>query len=332
MNGLFGFGKKGRTQVGAVSGFGKVPALGDFVRTPGASEEAVAFETWLTRAMEDGEARGGVEFRQAYAAGSPHSFVWSGALNGKARGVLAGVVVPSHDAVGRRFPITVCAPLPIAAFAGCPHLVPIVLDEFFRHAAAAAARAARAQSSPEFNAQIAATAPPSLEHAPASAAAYTSWAKARLASDVWADVFSGTANAELASKYALYMLVESTSAYRGQDAPPLSLGIRVPLGDDARMGAAMWVDLARNAARWKANVPSLFWPVTDASAALILLGAEAPLSVLTALWEPARETDSVCDVAPNASSRVPSELPALVQRALADPTATISSVASELGS
>jgi type VI secretion system ImpM family protein len=328
---VFGFGKKGRTQVGAVSGFGKIPALGDFVRTSGASDEANAFETWLTRAMEDGEARGGTDFRTAYAAGAAHSFLWSGALNGgKARGVLAGVIVPSHDAVGRRFPVAVCAPLPVGAFAACPHLGPLVLHEFFHHARTAAQRAAVTRSAPEFNAQIAAVSPPSLDKAPASAAEYASWAKARRASDVWSELFPH-ADATFASQYALYMLVESTAAYRGQDAPPLSLGVRVPLGDDARMGAAMWVDLVRHAAGWKANVPSIFWPVSDASSAIIFLGAEAPASALTALWEPLRETDAVCDVTPSAAARAPSELPALVQRALAEADASISSVASELG-
>ena len=111
---MFGFLKKSRSDIGKVEGFGKVPALGDFVRTSSPSEEMLAFEGWLARAMERGEERGGNAFKEAFLNGPPLGFVWSGPLEKNKRGLLGGVLLPSRDAVGRRFPIVIAAPLPVS--------------------------------------------------------------------------------------------------------------------------------------------------------------------------------------------------------------------------
>lgn len=325
---MFGLlGRKGRTAVGAVAGFGKIPALGDFVRTPEPSDEMIAFETWLTRAMEAGEARGAA-FKDGFSNAGPHCFVWSGTIDKKTRGLLAGVVSPSQDAVGRRYPVVVCAPLPTASLATHPHAAPLVLHDFFHHAAEAAARASRMRTVAEFCAQVLSIAPPSFDSAAASLAKYSSWAKAQRASDVWSSLFG--ADPERAARFALYMLVEATAAYRGQDSPPLSLGVRVPLGSDPRTIAAMWIDLVRRAAGWKTTVPTVFYPLRAASPrALIQLGGEAPASVMSDLYAPT-DSASVCELAVVAP-RLPSQLPPAVGRATAAPDAAVSDVIHELG-
>ena len=328
---MFGLlGKKSRTEVGPVAGFGKIPALGDFVRTPSPSDEMIAFEAWLTRAVETGEARPGTAFRDAFPTAAPHAFLWSGAIDKKHRGLLAGVIVPSHDGVGRRFPLVVCAPVPSSALAAHPHAAPLVLDDFFHHAAVAASRAARMHSPAEFHAQVASIAPPTFEGTASSLARYGTWARGQRAADVWGSLFG--ADAERASRYALYLLVEATAAYRGQDAPPTSLGVRVPLGHDVATSAAMWIDLVRHAAGWKNTVPSIFLPLsTDRPHALIQLGAEAPPSVLADLYTPSADSEAVCEVTPGADARLPAVLPPAVGRAVAAPDAPLADVVNELG-
>ena len=328
---MFGLlGKKARTEVGPVGGFGKIPALGDFVRTPSPSDEMLAFEAWLTRAVETGEARPGTAFRDAFPHAPPHAFLWSGAIDKKQRGLLAGVIVPSHDGVGRRFPLVICAPLPSAALASNPHAAPLVLQEFFHHAAAAASRAARMHSPAEFQAQVASVAQPSFDNSAASLAQYAAWTRGQRAHAVWESLFG--ADAEHASRYALYLLVEATASYRGQDVPPTSLGVRVPLGRDAANIAAMWIDLVRHAAGWKTTVPSVFLPLaTNAPRALIQLGAEAPASVLADLYTPSADSESVCEVTPGPSARLPSVLPPAVGRAVAASEALLADVVHELG-
>jgi type VI secretion system protein ImpM len=310
---VFGFFNKSRSEVGRVEGFGKVPAMGDFVRTPSASGEMMAFERWLTNAMETGEARVGAAWKRAFAEGAPHAFVWSGTLEKKARALLVGVVVPSTDSVGRSFPLVVCAPLPLGAFGATPHLAPLLLHEFFQHAAAAAGRAARARSQAEFHTQVSSVPPPSLDGVASALARYGAWAKSRLAPELWASVFGD--DAERAIRSALYLVVESTAAYRGQEAPPLSLGLRVPLGADTASSAALWLDLVRSAAGWKTTVPTLFISLTPARRALIQLGAEAPASVLADLYLPNADSNAVCDL--TQATKMPSELPSAVMRAVA---------------
>ncbi len=310
---MFGFFSKGRTEIGRVAGFGKVPALGDFVRTPSPSSEMMAFERWLTQAMETGEARVGAAWKSALADGPAHAFVWSGTLEKKTRGLLVGVVVPSTDAVGRSFPVVICAPLPLAAFGANAHLAPLLLHEFFQHAAAAAGRAARTRSQAEFHAQVSSVPPPSLDGVASALARYGDWTKRQVASELWASVFGK--DAERATRSALYLVVESTAAYRGQESPPLSLGLRVPLGSDTQSSAALWLDLVRSAAGWKTTVPTLFISLTPAPCALIQLGAEAPASMLADLYLPNADSNAVCDL--TRATKMPPELPSAVMRAVA---------------
>jgi type VI secretion system ImpM family protein len=328
---VFGLlGKKARSDIGAVAGFGKLPALGDFVRTPSPSDEMIAFEAWLTRAMETAEARPGTAFKDGFASAAPHAFLWSGAIDKKVRGLLAGVVAPSHDAVGRRFPIVVGAPLPPSLLAATPHAAPLVLHDFFHQAAAAAARAARTRSQAEFHAQITSIGAPTFDGSAAALTKYGDWAKAQRASDVWSSLFG--ADAERASRYALYLLVEATAAYRGQETPPLSLGVRVPLGSDVRTTAAMWIDLVRHAAGWKTTVPTLFFPLaTEQPRALIQLGGEAPASLLADLYAPSGESETVCETVPLGGGRLPSALPPAVDRATGAPEAALGDVIAALG-
>ncbi|MBX3231382.1 MAG: type VI secretion system-associated protein TagF [Labilithrix sp.] len=288
---MFGFlGKKARSEVGKVEGVAKVPALGDFVRTPSPSDELLAFEAWVTRALETAEARG-ASFKDAFAAGAAHAFVWSGALDKKLRGVFAGVLAPSHDAVGRRFPIVLGVAVPVASLATQPHTAPLLLHELFQHAAAAAARVRQARSASELHAHVASIAPPSLDDVGGCLTRYAEWAKNARASDASTALYGGDAG----WRHALGTIVDATAAYRGQDAPPLSLGVRVPLGAQHGNQLAMWLDFVRSAAGWKSTVPTLFFPLAGTSA-LIQLGAEAPASVLVDLFAPSRDSNAVCDV------------------------------------
>jgi type VI secretion system ImpM family protein len=323
---MFDFLKRGRSEVGAVCGFGKVPALGDFVRTPKGEGEMTAFEHWLARAMETGEQRDGAAFKEAFAKAAPHAFLWSAPLTPKTRGLLAGVIVPSHDAVGRRFPIVLCVPLPVSALAAAPHVAPFVLHEFFLQALPAAQRAARAPNQAEFHAQIAAIHPPALDVASA-VAKWDAWAQGHRLSDTLAPLLGG--DPQSAVRYALYIVIEATKAYRGQDAPPLTLGLRTPLGSDVRTGGALWLDVIRHAAGWKSAVPSVFFPLgVPEPRALVQLGAEPPATVIADLVA-ATAGDAVCDVVMAPSARMPSELPPSATRALGN--ASIADALAELG-
>jgi type VI secretion system protein ImpM len=93
--------------------YGKIPAAGDFIarRVPAAFSEA--WDRWLQRAIAGSRERMAEDWRDAFLSMPVWRFVLSPAmLNGNA---WAGVMVPSVDAVGRYFPLTVASALPSAS-------------------------------------------------------------------------------------------------------------------------------------------------------------------------------------------------------------------------
>ena len=327
MNKMFDFLKRSRGDIGKVEAFGKIATLGDFVRTPSPSEQILAFEGWLARAMERGEERGVNAFKEAFLAGPTIGFIWSGPLEKKNRALVGGVIHPSVDAVGRRFPIVIAAPLPQALFEKRPHATALVMHEFFVEAEAAAVRAKSAQSAAEFQAAVIGVHSPRM-NIDGIVTAYDDWTVRSRASDLWQQLFGD--DAERGARWALYMIVEAMRPYRGQELPPLALGMRVPLGPDRRHTSALWIDLVRSAAGWKSTVPSAFFPLSGAQSGLIQLGGEAPATVLEDLYTPDADRESVCDATPAPTSKMPSSMPDPVARATASDGALLRDVVAEL--
>jgi type VI secretion system protein ImpM len=98
----------------AVAGlFGKVPAHGDFVRRGLPSSFVTPWDAWLQAAMAAARAQLGAQWEAAWDSAP----AWRFALPPGACGpdAVAGVMLPSHDQVGRRFPLTLAALLPAGA-------------------------------------------------------------------------------------------------------------------------------------------------------------------------------------------------------------------------
>jgi type VI secretion system ImpM family protein len=313
---VFPWAKKTRQDIGAVAAFGKVPALGDFVRAPPRSDEMTSFEEWITSAMEYAEARHGAAWKDAFARAEPVAFVWGGALErkgaAKTHGLLAGVIRPSHDAVRRAFPIVVCAPLPIAPFAAAPNLVPLVLGDFFRMAARAASTAADARTQAEFQAAVGGAVAPGALDVAAAKESYAAWSKATRARDVMPG--------DSAFANAVRTIASATLPFKGKEAPQGQLGVRAPVGAPVESSMAMWIDLVRSASGWSGTVPTFFWPLGGASV-LVQLGIEAPASALLDLWLPSKDSEHVCDL--GAPTDGASALPEAVSNALANEATTL---------
>ena len=110
-----------------VSVFGKTPARGDFIRPRIASGEMshFGFEGWLHEAADALRAVNG------HLEKHPLCFALF-AANGKA--ILTGVMIGSHDRVGREFPFGVCCLWP-SEFGLHPCALPIAAGPFFQAAA-----------------------------------------------------------------------------------------------------------------------------------------------------------------------------------------------------
>ncbi len=100
--------------------FGKMPSAGDFFRlnTPGGFVRV--WDAWLQQVMLDGKTAYGSGFDAHYMSAPIWRFTLPAGLAGAAS--VWGVMMPSVDRVGRRFPLTLVAPLSAAEGAGAGHM------------------------------------------------------------------------------------------------------------------------------------------------------------------------------------------------------------------
>ena len=99
--------------------FGKLPSRGDFVRSAHAPALIQTLDTWLTGGIESLAAD--PRWKQLYDRAAPAQFAFLGTRSNKG---LAGHLIASNDASGRRFPFITAGLLeveePLAFFARCP--------------------------------------------------------------------------------------------------------------------------------------------------------------------------------------------------------------------
>ncbi|MFY0312241.1 type VI secretion system-associated protein TagF [Leisingera sp. D0M16] len=107
--------------------FGKMPSAGDFFRlnTPGGFVRV--WDAWLQQVLLDGRAAYGSGFDAHYMTAPIWRFTLPAGLAGP--GKVMGVMMPSVDRVGRRFPLTLMAGLPGQGAAGSYHFGEAALFE-----------------------------------------------------------------------------------------------------------------------------------------------------------------------------------------------------------
>ena len=92
--------------------YGKIPATGDFItrRLPPAFSEP--WDRWLQQVMDGSRERLGAHWRESYLSMPAWRFLLSPGM--VTPNAWAGLMLPSVDAAGRHFPLTVAAALPPA--------------------------------------------------------------------------------------------------------------------------------------------------------------------------------------------------------------------------
>ncbi len=89
--------------------FGKIPSVGDFFRINAPSGFAAVWDEWLQRCLVSGAHAYGSQWDDLYMSVPIWRFSLSPGVAGAA-GII-GVLMPSVDRVGRRFPLTLMLPL-----------------------------------------------------------------------------------------------------------------------------------------------------------------------------------------------------------------------------
>ncbi|MFT4962477.1 MAG: type VI secretion system protein ImpM [Paracoccaceae bacterium] len=99
--------------------FGKIPAVGDFFRLNAPPGFVVVWDDWIQRAMLGAQSTLGAGWNAAYMSAPIWRFSLSAGLAGPQK--VMGVLMPSVDRVGRRFPLTLMATLPTPGPAQLDH-------------------------------------------------------------------------------------------------------------------------------------------------------------------------------------------------------------------
>ncbi len=113
--------------------FGKIPAKGDFIRHNVSSATARAFEQWVQESNDSLRGAGG----ELPAHAIRIVFTPPGSDT-----TIVGVLVPSQDKVGRKFPLVIFGSAPVAETRNHFSLTPVIWAPFLDSAAALGERAA----------------------------------------------------------------------------------------------------------------------------------------------------------------------------------------------
>ncbi|MEI7893895.1 MAG: type VI secretion system-associated protein TagF, partial [Myxococcales bacterium] len=233
---------------------GKIAQVGDFLRFGTVDEPVPAFESWVEHGMAHGEGKHGAVWQSLFAAGPIHAFVFRPqrqaphsvrALFPMGRvepGVLVGVLKPSQDAVGRKFPFAVYASVPERALAAAPHVVPIALGAFL-DAATRVLLDGEHCGAADTNAAVGSLEPPRLEDAGDAAREYEHWTRSNWVGAVWSAIFGNASPPQ--ALFVLQTMLDAVAPFRGQEQPSTKLALRLPLGPAGAAAAAFWLDAIR---------------------------------------------------------------------------------------
>jgi type VI secretion system ImpM family protein len=307
-----------------VAVFGKTPRMGDFLRVGSGGPAGEALEQWVEQGLGLAEAKRGGAWPGIYSSGATYAFVFRPPRASAGKEALVGVIKPSVDAVGRRFPLVVYAPAMPRASVPWPHMLPIALGDFYDAAATLLMEADSVTGIADMQAALRRVSPPNLADADRSAQEYEAWAATTPLAQAWNVVYGG--DQAMSVPRAVHTISEAVAPFRGEEAPATKLGLRLPLGPGGVAAASFWLDTVRRLARSPAEVRTCFWCFDGASGCAIVQLGDTPASTLGELWSPDANSDYLCDLTLPASvdvGRFLTKLPPHVAEALQSPHALV---------
>ncbi len=296
--------------------FGKLPKVGDFVRVGMSNEATRGFEEWLHKGVQYAHEKRGSSWKTTFLGGQSYASVFRVSLASGQTGLLAALISPSQDSVGRAFPLTTYVSLPDDM--PLP-LVPQVLGTFLDDAMALASRA------PELAATDAGQSLHSLgvlEDVARVAPIYDNWVRSTRLSEMWRAIYGSEDSTSPA--YAFYLLYELARTLRGRDASSSPLAFRVPLGRAGVTAASFWLDAVRASLQWRANTPTFFWTFNGYDGDLLVqLGRTPPSSFLELWWADPRNEAMTTVIGARPWGDSMSRIPPAVRRCLERPHAMV---------
>jgi type VI secretion system protein ImpM len=276
--------------------YGKHPDAGDFLRLNASGPELQRLDDWLSKAL-DRSPRLLDNFEHDYASVLSVSFLFQRRGDSSPWSLL-GVMAPSQDSSGRRFPLILFSQLDhqVAArhYPALPH-------EPFVMAAARLLQRRNALDRDQLLEEAQRLAPPDSRSLEAAREAHDQF----LDQTGWIGAFStifGLA-APMQQGKAVGTLRKAVGALRA-DAPLPRFGIRCPLGVDPAGHSGMWLALVRRQLPAPAP-PDILWSPRS----LLVYFTKPSPKALAALLDPQWQDDSLCDLATASAGEEQARLP-----------------------
>lgn len=271
----------------SISAYGKLPWAGDFLhaRLPASG---AALRDWLEHAVAIAAGRG-EPWRRAFDAGAHHAFLLPAGDR-----TLAGVIAPSRDEVGRRFPFVVYTEIDSATLGSAPQVAPLLLGDFLESAGTAIGELMSGGPVPLAE-QVARIVPPDLSEIPLHLEGYAAWAQSASLHSAGQAIFGGVWREGMS--HALFVCIESIRPFFGREAPPTPLSVRLPVGAGFAGAVAFWMHVIRACSGWSSTVPASFWSFEPRSAAATIHFGAVSASAFADLWEAEPTTETLSNLA-----------------------------------
>jgi type VI secretion system ImpM family protein len=315
-----------------VSAFGKIPRMGDFVRVGSRGGAGESLEQWVEQGLSLAESKRNPAWPVNFASGAPHAFIFRPPRASNVKDAIVGVIKPSKDAVGRRFPLVVWAPAIPRSSVPWPHILPMALGDFFDAAATLLFDADAMANASEMQTALAKIPPPHMADADRNAEEYEAWATTTPLEQAWNVVFGG--GQTMSQVRAVHTISETVAPFRGAEGASTKVGLRLPLGPGGIAAAAFWLDTVRRLARSPSEVRTCFWSFDGATGTAIVQLGDTPGTTLAELWVPDTNSEYLCDLTAPASvdvGRFLTKLPPYLAEALQTPGVLVRDFLDRLG-
>lgn len=241
--------------------FGKLPTVLDYVRIHHDSPAAIALDEWLSRALQDltvaGQTFSSARYRFLFA---PHGCAHA----------LLGVLAPSKDRAGRKFPLSVFTRLSVRSIARSFASAPRAASAFFA-AADNLLDGAATLSRDEAVEQLARLPTPNAQAFDSEGEALRHELAGRSFAAFSDSLFAGQPSF---AEAALSRAVSTVAQVRMAPAERVNV-LDCPVNDEQDVLA--WLALTQGTLSWSHQVPSLFWTTrNEPGRLLIALGAPPP--------------------------------------------------------
>lgn len=297
---------------------GKAPHDPEFLRFYAGEHALALFDAWLAEGFEWALRHGGRAWPEAFTRAPVHAFAFRAAYGEP--GFACGVLGPSADSGGRRFPLVVAVQTHFAdALGETPELLPLILEDLWSAAGVVFADVLGGRLEHVTGADARAPTEPNLGLEEARGL-YETWAADLRQTDLWQ--LLGVPLADAGARLA--ELARAVAPFARSEPPETRLCLRLPLGRAGGVGLCFWIDVVRRALGWREITPSFFWSHDgELGSALLLLG-RPPRAAVAELFVPTGGSDEVCDLTQGLpGGAAPPPIGGALGGVLADASATV---------